>query len=171
MKALAIRATLLGIAIWLVLAGRQCFGAWQRPIQHEFWQSSAPDCSAKTEGSTWHLPSGQVRTCQLHHGKNLATWRWEPPQEKLIERPSDAQTGCWWVYSPEIDAWVKICPPEPSAPKKKAGVALVRNPFPSKLGTATAEGIVARPIETLFDKRMERVIIKLKTKDFMAGKR
>jgi hypothetical protein len=34
-----------------------------------------------------------------------------------------------------------------------------------------AEGIVARPIETLFDKRMERVIIKLKTKDFIAGKR
>jgi ATP-dependent RNA circularization protein (DNA/RNA ligase family) len=47
----------------------------------------------------------------------------------------------------------------------------VREPFPSKLGTATAEGVVARPIETLFDKRMKRVIIKLKTKDFVAGKR
>jgi ATP-dependent RNA circularization protein (DNA/RNA ligase family) len=47
----------------------------------------------------------------------------------------------------------------------------VRTPFPSKLGTATAEGIVARPIETLFDKKMERVIIKLKTKDFTPGKR
>ena len=47
----------------------------------------------------------------------------------------------------------------------------VRNPFPSMLGTAMAEGIVARPIETLFDKRMERIIIKLKTKDFVAGKR
>ena len=50
-------------------------------------------------------------------------------------------------------------------------VELVRTPFPSKLGTATAEGIVARPIETLFDRRMERIIIKLKTKDFTAGKR
>ena len=29
-----------------------------------------------------------------------------------------------------------------------------------------AEGIVARPIETLFDKRGNRVILKLKTKDF-----
>ena len=29
-----------------------------------------------------------------------------------------------------------------------------------------AEGIVARPIETLFDKRMNRVIIKLKSVDF-----
>lgn len=50
-------------------------------------------------------------------------------------------------------------------------VELVRHPFPSRLGTATAEGIVGRPIETLFDKRQNRIIIKLKTKDFTAGKR
>ena len=50
-------------------------------------------------------------------------------------------------------------------------VAHVREPFMSKIGSAVAEGIVARPIETLFDKRMKRVIIKLKTKDFVAGKR
>ncbi len=50
-------------------------------------------------------------------------------------------------------------------------VELVRTPFPSRLGTAVAEGIVARPIEPLFDKRGDRVIIKLKTKDFVAGKR
>lgn len=35
---------------------------------------------------------------------------------------------------------------------------------------AMAEGIVARPIETLFDKRGHRLIIKLKTKDFTGGK-
>lgn len=50
-------------------------------------------------------------------------------------------------------------------------VERVRAPFASKIGTAMAEGIVARPIETLFDKRMKRIIIKLKTKDFVAGKR
>lgn len=50
-------------------------------------------------------------------------------------------------------------------------VSLVRSPFASKLGSAIAEGIVARPIETLFDRRGERVIIKLKTKDFLHGKR
>ena len=50
-------------------------------------------------------------------------------------------------------------------------VEMVRRPFTSKLGTAMAEGIVARPIETLFDKRQNRIIIKLKTKDFVAGKR
>jgi hypothetical protein len=50
-------------------------------------------------------------------------------------------------------------------------VDLVRVPFLSKIGAAVAEGVVARPIETLFDKRMKRIIIKLKTKDFVAGKR
>ena len=50
-------------------------------------------------------------------------------------------------------------------------VNLVRTPFASKIGTSVSEGIVARPIETLFDKRAERIIIKLKTKDFLPGKR
>jgi hypothetical protein len=50
-------------------------------------------------------------------------------------------------------------------------VERVRTPFPSMLGTAMAEGIVGRPIETLFDKHQKRIIIKLKTKDFVAGKR
>lgn len=34
-----------------------------------------------------------------------------------------------------------------------------------------AEGIVARPVEPLYDRRGERLIVKLKTKDFRAGKR
>lgn len=50
-------------------------------------------------------------------------------------------------------------------------VDMVRHPFPSRIGSAMAEGIVARPIEPLFDKRKERVIIKLKTRDFQPGKR
>ncbi len=52
-------------------------------------------------------------------------------------------------------------------------VERVRVPFPSALGggLAIAEGVVARPIDTLFDKRMERIIIKLKTRDFTKGKR
>jgi hypothetical protein len=50
-------------------------------------------------------------------------------------------------------------------------IDLVRMPFPSKIGGATAEGVVARPIEPLFDQRGNRLIIKLKTKDFIAGKR
>ena len=50
-------------------------------------------------------------------------------------------------------------------------VDTVRKPFPSRIGRAMAEGIVARPIRTLFDRAGERVIIKLKTKDFQLGKR
>ncbi|HKT90133.1 MAG TPA: RNA ligase family protein [Candidatus Sulfotelmatobacter sp.] len=50
-------------------------------------------------------------------------------------------------------------------------VERVRTPFESMIGKATAEGVVARPIETLFDRRGERVIIKLKTRDFSPGKR
>lgn len=46
-------------------------------------------------------------------------------------------------------------------------VQLVSIPFSSRLGDgqAQAEGIVARPIETLFDRRGRRIIIKLKTRD------
>lgn len=50
-------------------------------------------------------------------------------------------------------------------------VDLVKDPFHSRIGTAIAEGVVARPIEPLFDRKGSRVIIKLKTKDFQAGKR
>lgn len=47
----------------------------------------------------------------------------------------------------------------------------VRAGMPSAIGRCPSEGIVARPIETLYDKRGERLIIKLKTRDFVAGKR
>lgn len=55
-------------------------------------------------------------------------------------------------------------------------VAKVRDGVPSIVsveenGTESiAEGVVARPIETLFDKRGQRLILKLKTKDFTGGK-
>lgn len=44
----------------------------------------------------------------------------------------------------------------------------VRAGFPSLLngGKAQAEGLVGRPVETLFDKKGARLIVKLKTKDF-----
>jgi hypothetical protein len=50
-------------------------------------------------------------------------------------------------------------------------VETVRNPFPSRIGTGMAEGIVARPIEPLFDRKGSRIIIKLKTRDFVKGQR
>jgi RNA ligase len=49
-------------------------------------------------------------------------------------------------------------------------VDTVRAPFASKIGSAIAEGVVGRPLETLYDKRGERLIIKLKTRDFTGGR-
>lgn len=52
------------------------------------------------------------------------------------------------------------------------GVQMVRAGFDSILAkeitgeTVRAEGLVGRPIETLFDKKGHRLIVKLKTKDF-----
>jgi len=45
---------------------------------------------------------------------------------------------------------------------------MVRSGFPSGLngGKRQAEGLVGRPLETLFDKKGHRLILKLKTKDF-----
>jgi len=50
----------------------------------------------------------------------------------------------------------------------EAATTLVHQGFKSGLGDGTmnAEGIVGRPLETLFDKKGHRLITKLKTKDF-----
>lgn len=81
----------------------------------------------------------------------------------------------WWLEAPAIS---DIAPKLAIETVPYVGrmtldeiVETVRTPFPSKIGTAMAEGIVARPIETLFNRRGERIIIKLKTKDFRAGRR
>jgi hypothetical protein len=83
--------------------------------------------------------------------------------------------GKWWLDRDAVDDIASklsiLTVPYLGRMNLEEIVGLVRNPFASKLGTAIAEGIVARPIETLFDRRMERIIIKLKTKDFTAGKR
>ena len=49
-------------------------------------------------------------------------------------------------------------------------VDLVRTPFLSRLVRPSPRAW-SRVIEPLFDRRMKRIIIKLKTKDFVAGKR
>lgn len=50
-------------------------------------------------------------------------------------------------------------------------VETVRVGFMSRLGARAAEGVVAKPIQTLYDEYQKRVIIKLKTRDFQPGKR
>jgi RNA ligase len=83
--------------------------------------------------------------------------------------------GLWWLDREAVDEIARKMGIASVPYMGRMGldqiVKLVRVPFPSRIGTATAEGIVARPIETLFDKRMKRIIIKLKTRDFVAGRR
>lgn len=43
---------------------------------------------------------------------------------------------------------------------------LVRGGLPSRIGSGQAEGLVGRPSEALFDKKGQRLIVKLKTRDF-----
>jgi len=78
--------------------------------------------------------------------------------------------GKWWLN------WENVCDvaaklgldvvPEIGELSLEGATDLVRVGFPSKIGTATAEGLVGRPLETLFDKKGARLITKLKTKDF-----
>lgn len=53
----------------------------------------------------------------------------------------------------------------------QAGLMSVTALEDSLTASAPAEGIVARPLEPLFDRQMRRIIIKLKTSDFKPGKR
>lgn len=48
----------------------------------------------------------------------------------------------------------------------RAGVPSIVSAEENRGKEAMAEGVVARPIETLFDKKGQRLIVKLKTKDF-----
>jgi hypothetical protein len=83
--------------------------------------------------------------------------------------------GKWWLEREDVEQIARSIGVEvvPYLGRRSLAevVSLVSNPFPSALGTAMAEGVVARPIQTLFDRRGERLIIKLKTKDFLPGKR
>lgn len=54
----------------------------------------------------------------------------------------------------------------------EGATAMVKAGFPSLLGDGSvrAEGLVGRTAEPLFDKKGHRLIVKLKTKDFAAGR-
>lgn len=80
--------------------------------------------------------------------------------------------GKWWLN------WESVCDvaaklhldavPDFGVMTLDEATAFVRAGFNSKLndGKAKAEGLVGRPLETLFDKKGARLIVKLKTKDF-----
>jgi hypothetical protein len=80
----------------------------------------------------------------------------------------------WWLdYSDVVEIGAKLdVPVVPmlgvwSLDEMRANVPTLK----STLGERDAEGVVARTIETLYDKHGHRLIIKLKASDFRAGKR
>lgn len=84
--------------------------------------------------------------------------------------------GKWWLNTQQVRDVAKSlgCDVVPYLGRFSLDQIIeeVRNGVSSRLNdVCPSEGIVARPIETLFDSRHERVILKLKTKDFQAGKR
>jgi hypothetical protein len=80
--------------------------------------------------------------------------------------------GQWWL------AWENVCDvaaklglpvvPYVGTMTLEEATAKVQSGFRSAIGDGTvrAEGLVGRPLETLFDKKGHRLIVKLKTKDF-----
>jgi hypothetical protein len=80
--------------------------------------------------------------------------------------------GKWWLSQDNVnDVAAKLeldVVPYIGEMTLEEATEMVRAGFKSRLngGQAQAEGLVGRPIETLFDKKGSRLIVKLKTKDF-----
>lgn len=78
--------------------------------------------------------------------------------------------GKWWLsHDNVIDVCRKLgleMVPSFGEMSLEEATHMVRAGFKSRIGTATAEGLVGRPVEALFDKKGARLIVKLKTKDF-----
>ena len=85
----------------------------------------------------------------------------------------DVRVGFWWLNNENMrDVAAKLgldAVPYLGEMTLEDATAKVRAGFRSSLngGLAQAEGMVGRPIEALFDKKGHRLIVKLKTKDFI----
>lgn len=94
----------------------------------------------------------------------------------------DVKVGDWWlerenVYAIAAGLDIKHAPNlgiwsfDEIVQRVKIGINSVVAREDSDRSNVEAEGIIGRPIETLFDRWGHRVILKLKTSDFRAGKR
>ena len=76
----------------------------------------------------------------------------------------------FWLDKTKLDELLKILQVEkvPSLEPMttESAVAMVKNGFPSKYGTAKAEGLILKTDFPIFDSFGERFIFKVKTKDF-----
>lgn len=83
----------------------------------------------------------------------------------------DVKIGDWWLeWKNVVDVAQKLNikhVPVVGEAALDAMISKVRSGFPSLFNSnAPAEGIVARPLVDLFNRKGERIVVKLKTKDF-----
>jgi len=76
----------------------------------------------------------------------------------------------WWLYRGNVEEIAGIlgikCVPLLGTTTLSDGINLVRNELQSHYGNFEAEGIVLKPFVMLFNRKGERIITKLKHKDF-----
>jgi hypothetical protein len=82
----------------------------------------------------------------------------------------DVQVGEWWLTRPNVSEiagslGLRLTTIVGDGPLS-AAIEFVKAGFKSAIGTADAEGIVCRPKVQLFNRKGERIIVKVKTKDF-----
>lgn len=82
----------------------------------------------------------------------------------------DVWCGGWWLRRKDVhDVGGKLnvpCVPIIGCGDLVEMSNKVRDGFKSAWGDFQAEGIVARPLEDIFNRKGERIVVKLKTKDF-----
>lgn len=82
----------------------------------------------------------------------------------------DVRVGNWWLLRDDVaniagSLGVLVTPVVGDGPLI-AAIDFARERFASTIGTAWAEGLVCRPMIQLFNRKGERIITKVKTKDF-----
>lgn len=85
----------------------------------------------------------------------------------------DVKVGPWWLeYGDVVDVGRKldipVVPLIAQGPINQAENTVVNPKFTSAWGDFTPEGLVGRPPTTLFNKRGERILCKVKVKDYSA---
>lgn len=83
----------------------------------------------------------------------------------------DVKVGAWWLERKDVNdvaekLGIKSVPVIGTGTLQEA-IDLVRGGQQSQLGNLTSEGIVARPKVTLFNRKGERIIAKIKHRDFL----
>lgn len=82
----------------------------------------------------------------------------------------DVRCGHWWLRRVDVDIIASELGidsvPEIDAGTLHKGIKIVQQGLTSTWGDFEAEGIVARPLVQLFDRRRQRIIAKIKTCDF-----